>query len=184
MHRFFPALAAVLLVWGNARADGLERAFWVWHRAAPLAREESAELAREEVRTLFWSVGEMQRGGPGWLWKAPPLAVAGVAPQFRVVPVVRLTSGAGAPFPAEALPGLVERLRAVATPAGELQIDFDCPDRRLGEYAAALGEIRRTIPRVSITAPICSPRSRPANADANCWRLTSPTKPTPIRCAP
>ena len=153
------ALAATLLAWGSARADGLERAFWVWHRAAPLGPEESAELARQEVRTLFWNVGELEQRGPLWRWKAPPLAWAAVAPQFRVVPVVRLTSnGAGAPFTPEAMPGLIEKLRAVATPAGEVQLDFDCPDRRLGEYAAALGEIRRTIPRVSITALAHWPR--------------------------
>ena len=160
MHRCFSALAAALLAWGNGRADGLERAYWVWHRAGPLGPEESAELARQEVRTLFWSVGELQRDGPGWKWKMPPLVPGQVAPQFRVVPVVRLASGAGAPFAVEAMPGLIEKLRAVATPTGELQLDFDCPDRRLGEYGAALGEIRRTIPRLSITALTHWPRLR------------------------
>ncbi len=160
MHRLLVLHGAVLLAWGNARAEGPERAFWVWHRAAPLTPEESAELARQEVRTLFWSAGEMQRGGSGWQWKARPPALGQVAPQFRVVPVVRLTGGAGVPFPAGAMPGLIEKLRAVATPAGELQLDFDCPDRRLGEYAAALGEIRRTIPRLSITALTHWPRLR------------------------
>ena len=44
MHRCFLALAATLLAWGSARADGLERAFWVWHRAALLAALEKAHI--------------------------------------------------------------------------------------------------------------------------------------------
>lgn len=87
----------------------------MWHRAAPLGAEENAELARQEVRTLFWSVGEMELRGGGWRWKAPPLGVAAVAPARRVVPVVRLTSDARAPFAPAALTGLVENLKAVAT---------------------------------------------------------------------
>jgi hypothetical protein len=39
-----------------------------------------------------------------------------------------------------------------ANPAGELQIDFDCPDRLLGQYAAALTQLRRSIPHLSATA--------------------------------
>ncbi|MDR3720708.1 MAG: hypothetical protein P4L00_03845, partial [Candidatus Acidoferrales bacterium] len=35
---------------------------------------------------------------------------------------------------------------------GEVQIDFDCPDRLLGAYAAALAEIRHMVPHLSITA--------------------------------
>lgn len=160
MRPFLLTLVVGFLAIGNERAVGWERAFWVWHRAGPLSPEESAELGRQEVRTLFWSVGELELRGGVWQWKAPPVERAGLAPQFRLVPVVRLTCRAGEPFAAEAMPGLIGKLRAVASPAGEVQIDFDCPDRRLGEYAAALGEIRRTIPRVSITALTHWPRLR------------------------
>ena len=154
------AFALVLLAAKNAWADGFERAYWVWHRAAPLGAEEGAELARQEVRTLFWSAGEMELRDGGWRWKAPPLAVAALAPGMQVVPVVRLAGELKAPFAPAALAGLVEKLRAVAPGEGEVQLDFDCPDRLLGEYAAALGEIRRTLPRVSITALVHWPRLR------------------------
>ena len=41
--------AAVLLAWGNARAEGSGRAFWVWHRAAPLTPEESAAVLEHYI---------------------------------------------------------------------------------------------------------------------------------------
>ena len=160
MRPVFIALAVAFLAVEKARAGDFGRSFWVWHRAAPLGAEENAELARQEVRTLFWSVGEMELRGGGWRWKAPSLALAAVAPALHVVPVVRLTSDARTPFAPAALTGLVEKLQTVATGDGEVQLDFDCPDRLLGDYAAALGEIRRTIPRVSITALAHWPRRR------------------------
>lgn len=160
MRRSFLCLAVTLLALGKAWAGSLERSYWVWHRAKPLGAEESAELERQEVKTLFWSVGEMENRGGAWRWKTPPLAVEAVAPRFHVVPVVRLTSEGKTPFAAEAMPALVEKLKAVAPGAGEVQLDYDCPDRLLGVYAAALGEIRRTIPRVSITALAHWPRLR------------------------
>ncbi len=143
---------------GKAWADTLERSFWVWHRSVPLRAEESDELLRQEVRTLYWHVGAMENRGGDWRWKAPPVAVGAVAPQFRVVPVVRLTSEAKMPFAAEAMPTLVEKLKVVATETGAVQLDYDCPDRLLGTYAVALGDLRWTIPRISITALAHWPR--------------------------
>ena len=160
MRRIFTCLAVTLLALGNAWAGSLERSYWVWHRAAPLRAEESAELTRQGVGTLFWSVGEMENRGGAWRWKAPALALDAVAPRFHVLPVVRLTSEGKTPFAAEAMAGLLEKLKTVATGTGEVQLDYDCPDRLLGDYAAALGEIRRTIPRVSITALTHWPRLR------------------------
>ena len=102
----------------------------------------------------------MENRGGAWRWKRPPFALDAVAPRFHVVPVVRLTNEGKTPFAAEAMPALVEKLKAVATATGEVQLDCDCPDRLLGDYAAALGDIRRTIPRVSITALAHWPRLR------------------------
>ena len=160
MRLVFIALVVAFLAVKSAWAGGFERSYWVWHRAVPLGAEEGAELARQEVRTLFWSVGEMELRGGEWRWKAPPVAMAAVAPGFHVVPVVRLAGEVKAPFAPETMAGLLEKLKAAGTGEGEVQIDFDCPDRLLGDYAAALGEIRRTIPRVSITALAHWPRLR------------------------
>jgi hypothetical protein len=97
------------------------------------------------------------RGGE-WTWKAPPLATAALAPGFRVVPVARLESAAKAPFTPDRVAELAVRLRAVAAESGEVQIDFDCPDRLLDSYASALRGLRSAIPRISITALTHWPR--------------------------
>jgi hypothetical protein len=96
------------------------------------------------------------RGGT-WSWKSAPLDLAVVAPGFHVVPVVRLTSDSKEPFTPGALPGLLEKLQAV-TNAGEVQLDFDCPDRLLGAYSAALADLRHSLPHLSITALAHWPR--------------------------
>jgi hypothetical protein len=129
-----------------------ESAYWVWHRPAPLAPAEDSELRRQAVGTLFWRVGELEIREGEWTWKAPPLAAATLAPGFRVVPVVRLASEAKMPFTPDHVAGLARSLRIVAAESGEIQIDFDCPDRLLDSYASALRGLRSAVPRISITA--------------------------------
>jgi hypothetical protein len=46
----------------------------------------------------------------------------------------------------------------VAADSGEAEIDFDCPDRLLDSYAAALRGLRSAVPRISITALTHWPR--------------------------
>jgi hypothetical protein len=156
--RFLLSLLPVLWLMANARGAEFERSYWVWHRATPLTPGEKEELTGQNVKTLFWSIGEMEQRGGVWVWKSAPTPLAPLTPEFRVVPVVRLNPAARVPFPPESLPALVEKLKAVASPAGDLQIDYDSPNRLLPEYAAALREIRRVLPRISITALADWPR--------------------------
>ena len=135
-----------------------DRSYWVWHRRAPLTPAEDSELRRQGVGTLFWSVGEMELRGGEWSWRTPPLATAHLAPGIRVVPVVRLASEAEMPFTPDRAAGLARSLRAVASDSGEVQIDFDCPDRLLDSYASALRVLRGAVPRISITALAHWPR--------------------------
>jgi hypothetical protein len=151
MRPFLVCLAFVLFTAAGWGGDSFERAFWVWHRAQPLTTEEKDALAKQDVRTLYWSVGELQNRRGAWQWKSAPLKLDGFATGFHVVPVVRLTTEERAPFAAEGMPGLTAALKGVAN-AGELQIDFDCPDRSLESYAVALTHLRRTVPHLSITA--------------------------------
>ena len=127
-------------------------AFWVWHRGDPLREAEIAELRRQEVRTVIWNVGEMEMRDGAWRWKARALDAARLGGPLHVVPVVRLSAETRKPFESAAWAKLGVQLRAVATKDGELQVDFDCPDRLLAAYADALAELRRAIPRLSITA--------------------------------
>lgn len=115
-------------------------------------------MRRQGVGTLFWHVGEMELREGSWTWKAPPLAAATLAPGFRVVPVVRLASEARTPFTPDRVAGLAGSLRAVAAQSGELQIDFDCPNRLLDSYTSALRNLKSAIPRISITALAHWPR--------------------------
>jgi hypothetical protein len=151
MRPLLVCLAFVFFTAAGWGAEVFERAYWVWHRAQPLTTEEKDALAKQDIRALYWSVGELQNRGGVWRWKSPPLQLDGFAAGFHVVPVVRLTTEERAPFAAAGMPGLTAALKSVAN-AGELQIDFDCPDRSLGSYAVALTNLRQTVPHLSITA--------------------------------
>ena len=151
MRRFSTALLCALFPGLPLRADETT-AYWVWHRANPLRAEETAELQKQQVNTLFWHVGEMELRGGEWRWKARPLDVSGCAGSLRVVPVVRLQTESKRPFEPRAWGKLCELLSKVSHAEHGLQIDFDCPDRLLAAYAAALAELRRSVPRLSITA--------------------------------
>jgi len=147
-------LFTVLLAARAAAAD-----YWVWHRTSPLTPAEREALTAQGVTTLYWHVGEMAQRSGRWRWKTPPRSLRDAAPGFRVVPVVRLNPATRQPFaPAATLEALIADLRAVAGESGPLQIDYDCPDRLLPDYAAALQKVRRAIPHLSITALAQWPR--------------------------
>jgi hypothetical protein len=160
MRRFFIriCLGLVLLPTAKLAAAGVD--YWVWHRTTPLQGEESAQLMAQGVKTLFWHAGEMEHRSGTWQWKKPPRVVHVLAEGWNVVPVVRLTSEVRQPFAPDALARLRDELSAVAGKSGALQIDFDCPDRLLAEYAAALRKIRGAVPHLSITALAQWPRLR------------------------
>lgn len=151
MRPLLVCFAFALLAAAARGVENFERAFWVWHRTQPLTAEEKDDLSKQDVHTLYWSVGELQNRRGKWLWKSAPLSLNGLAPGYHLVPVVRLNSEEKAPFAGAAMSALTVALRGVAG-NGELQIDFDCPDRLLEDYAGALTNLRRTIPHLSITA--------------------------------
>lgn len=122
----------------------METSFWVWHRAKPVTQEEVTALRSAQVETLYWHVGELAVRDGTWNWAQPPLPLP-VVRGFRVVPVVRLDPAGRAPL-AQAAPLLLAQHFA------ELEIDYDCPDRRLAEYAQLLHQVREKIPRLTITA--------------------------------
>jgi hypothetical protein len=142
----------LFLVCAWRAAAGEPGAFWVWHRAEKLKSAEVAELQRQRVPRLYWNVGEMELRDGAWRWKARPFDAAALAAPLTAVPVVRLSAETRKPFAEAPWARLIEQLRPVATADGELQLDFDCPDRLLADYAVALAEMRRAIPRLSITA--------------------------------
>lgn len=130
-------------------------AFWVWHRNSPLTEVERKSLP--PGGTLYWQVAECEwRNGR---WHSVEIAGrVGALPGRSVVPVVRLKPVTGFLGRREvAAKGLANQIRdGWGEPGGlaEIQLDFDCPDRLLGEYAAFLTELGRQLAptRVSITA--------------------------------
>ena len=152
MRRYLAGISLLMSFALQIKAGTAGIDYWVWHRSTPLTAAERAGLAAQHVGTLFWNAGEMANSTGAWRWQAPPRDLRGVASGFRLVPVVRLTSDSRRPFAPETLAGLVEKLRTVAAPSGRLQLDFDCPDRLLSDYAAALRVIRSSVPHLAITA--------------------------------
>ncbi|HEV3410572.1 MAG TPA: DUF3142 domain-containing protein [Chthoniobacterales bacterium] len=146
------ALALVGCSLGVANALAGNVSFWVWNRSTPLSAVELAELNTANVRQLYWHAGELENSGDGWRWRRP--AFSPPASGLHIVPVIRLDSIAREPFAGSALKSLLNELRAAIEQNSwrELQIDCDTPDRLLGQYAIALAEIRRLLPRLSVTA--------------------------------
>ena len=143
-------MAALCLCRGEALAGTFRTAYWAW-RGESLSQTDAGELGRCGVQTLFWRVGELTDNGTQWIWSGQCGPVSGGS-NVLVVPVVRLVSGSPSPFSGESVGQLLEMLPPEANRAGELQIDFDCPDRLLGEYAAALAQLRRRVPHLSAMA--------------------------------
>lgn len=158
MRRSLVRIYLLFTLFCRTAASAAGTDYWVWHRSTPLTLAERAELAGQEVKTLFWNVGEMTNRSGAWRWKAPPRSLTGLAEGFRVVPVVRLTSDRQKPFTPEALAGLGAELKSLVGEAGCVQLDFDCPDRLLSDYATALRVIRGVVPHLSITALAHWPR--------------------------
>jgi hypothetical protein len=126
--------------------------YWVWQRDEPLDDRELAELAAQNVDTIYWHVGELENIGTTWRWKARFSLPTSGAEHIRFVPVVRLVSRERQPFSGESVTALLARLSSVAAKQAELQLDCDAPDRLLEDYAAALKRIHGLVPRLSVAA--------------------------------
>ncbi|MGI8820348.1 MAG: DUF3142 domain-containing protein [Chthoniobacterales bacterium] len=140
----------LLAVLAASRAFSFETAFWVWQRNDPPSQSDLRELTREGVKTLYWQLGQLENSDGVWRWKAR-FAVPSI-PNLDVVPVLRLESRSRTPFTPEATRSLRDLVSAAAAGRSALQIDYDCPDRLLLEYAGVLKQIRQLVPGLSITA--------------------------------
>jgi hypothetical protein len=131
-----------------------ETAFWVWSRSEPLSAEERSDLKAAEVKTLYWELGVLENKSGNWEWVLPPRLPEKTSTSLRIVPVVRLESSIEAPFAPKAANPLREKLLAAfrATAADEWQLDYDAPDRLVGDYADFLKSLRPSAPKVSSTA--------------------------------
>lgn len=130
-------------------------AFWVWHRTSPLTADERASLGKTP---LYWQAAECEWGKGKWrvVRIAPAMKEAEIIPVFRIKPEPAFL---GSPDSAKALAANIRRWSDGWTPQ-EIQLDFDCPDRLLGEYADFLKSLGKEMAptRISITALASWPR--------------------------
>jgi hypothetical protein len=143
------ALGAVLFC---SSASAFDTSFWVWQRSEPLSDSERAELSAQGVRTIYWQAGELENVGETWRWKTRFALPRSRPGELTFIPVVRMESREKSPFSKKSIESLLGALSAVAKDAGELQLDYDAPDRLVPEYAAALKEIHALVPKLTITA--------------------------------
>src|SRR5688572_4724246 len=140
--------AAACLWMVVAACGATDRAYWVWGKRRALSEEETRELRRQGVRTLYWQAGTVDGKKISRDVGVGLRDLASRAPGFTVIPVLRIEPGA---VPSLAyVQALREKMPALQGEA--LQIDFDCPDRLLGEYAALLTKLRKIWPKLGITA--------------------------------
>jgi hypothetical protein len=142
---------ALLLLASCLRALGFDTAYWAWQRNEPPSTREIEELKAQGVRVIYWQIGELVQDGAAWRWTAR-FALPSNPEELRFVPVVRLESRERKPFSTEANASLVSALSTAIKGTDELQIDYDAPDRLLGEYAGMLKQLHNVVPRLSITA--------------------------------
>jgi hypothetical protein len=140
-----------LCLCSHAVAGDSGESFWVWERREGLDNAEVAALHRCGVHVLYWKAGELTNHGDTWEGDPDWLTFSSES-GIRIVPVVRLVSSERSPFTGASLQELLSMLKSAAFRYDELQIDYDCPDRLLGQYAAALTQLRRMVPRLSATA--------------------------------
>lgn len=147
-------LIVALGLWVSMAAHG-GTAFWVWNRSTPLSASEKSELQAGGVTTLYWHFAEIENRDGEWKWKKlpEPLPEKSTA-SLRIVPVIRLESSTNLPFEATARAQLKQRLVAAFQPLGadEWQLDYDAPDRLIGDYADFLADLRPVAPKLSATA--------------------------------
>lgn len=145
------SLVLVLGAHGTRAASG-STAFWVWARSSPLQSHEVAALEAQGVDTLYWHIGEVTTEEGTWRWVSRNQVPSLGRGSFRVVPVVRISPRTAAPFgTADQLVALLQSDFSGAK-IEAVQLDFDCPERLLNDYAELTAAVRAIVPWVSITA--------------------------------
>lgn len=130
-----------------------EVSFWVWKRDLALSARQQDLLRQAGTHSLLWHAGSLRAESGRWVPETallfPGERMSGVAytPVFRLTP-----SKENALSPAAAV-DLAARIRALA-PGGfaEAQIDFDCPNRLLPQYAEFLRVCRDALAPVRLSA--------------------------------
>ncbi|MBC8127819.1 MAG: DUF3142 domain-containing protein [Gloeobacteraceae cyanobacterium ES-bin-144] len=148
----------------TSRSGGMEPpAYWVWHRSSQLKPGEMATLKQAGVKSLYWQAAECAWADENWHFNPISEPMSGGA-ELEIIPVFRIQPQPAFLGSPEAAPMLARQINkwSRSHPAPRVvQLDFDCPDRLLGKYAAFLKAFAKAVAptRVSITALAGWPRS-------------------------
>ncbi len=139
------------LAFGSAEAEELD--FWVWGRVDGLEVDEAEALRDVGTRNLFWHAADARRGDKGWEFDAKILKLP-IVEGIKVVPVIRLEAVARSVENPAAFEQFAKIAKDYLEQVGSLrvQIDYDCPDRLLGNYAALLHAIREENGGIELSA--------------------------------
>ncbi|HEV7406187.1 MAG TPA: DUF3142 domain-containing protein [Chthoniobacteraceae bacterium] len=145
--------ALLCVLFAELSAGAGDVSFWVWKRELVLSARQQELLRQAGTRALLWHVGSLRAEGGRWV----PETTLGL-PVERMkgvdyIPVFRLTPAKDNPLSAEAAVDLAARIRALP-PGGfaEAQLDFDCPDRLLPQYAEFLRACRTAVAPLRLSA--------------------------------
>lgn len=148
--------ALLAFIAGTAAMAAPDAEVYVWQRQWTPALSSALADSREGFAGVRVLVAQVGRDG-GWIeTQADPASFIG---DTRALTAVIRHDGAGTPPDPAALADRIERLRArwhaAGTPFTAVEIDYDCAESRLADYAVRLRALRAALPpdlRLSITA--------------------------------
>lgn len=152
-----PLRTVIVLAFGFAplcatAVEKFESSFWVWHRSEQLTADEMVVLRSQNTRTLYWHVGELTTDSAR-RWRSLSHTNLPAQPaEVSIVPVVRITPQTKPPFGSAAELAAILRERSGKAALTAVQLDFDCPERFLRDYAQLVSDLRNSVPEVSVTA--------------------------------
>ena len=144
----------------------IPRAFYLWqYDWTPAVAEAVAESAKLAPDSLYVVAGEI--GGEGAPQPDWAVLKAALPPNVRIIPVIRVHGAAAKQIEtapdalADTISAHICGLRTTATTAGieitEIQLDLDCPERLLTDYANFLRKLKPRLGglRLTVTAIPC-----------------------------
>lgn len=120
---------------------------WVWNRNTPLTTQETDTLQSSGIKRIYWQRAEIAKQEGAW-----KITRSFQSPSIEHIAVIRLAASPETVDTPADFPSLAELIKSIGTE--DIQIDYDCPDRLLQNYAQLLRNIREAISpqRLSITA--------------------------------
>jgi uncharacterized membrane protein YbaN (DUF454 family) len=58
---FVSLMAIVGLLMSVLPGFAFDLSYWIWQRSEPLSESELSELAKQDVHTIYWHVGELEK---------------------------------------------------------------------------------------------------------------------------